>query len=170
MATLRADATPWPVPPCVASRIAARRYRCAMRLLLQSRIDPATIDRLRALSPDLDVVDVSADDDFEIDALTDPDLEVIVGRRAPTDLARVPRLRWLQVGSAGVDHLAADPPWAKGILVTNGRGVFAIPIGEYVSGAILRINQPSGRWAADQAAHHWPVEDEPVASIARGGT
>ena len=39
-----------------------------------------------------------------------------------------------------------------------------------MSGAILRINQPSGRWAADQAAHHWPVDDEPVASIVRGRT
>jgi phosphoglycerate dehydrogenase-like enzyme len=141
-----------------------------MRLLLHAHTQPATVARLRALSPGLDVVDVSADETFDIDALTDPEVEIIVGRRAPADLTRVPRLRWLQVGSAGVDHLAADPPWAKGILVTNGRGVFAVPIGEYVSGAILRINQPVARWAADQAAHRWPVDDEPVASIVRGGT
>jgi phosphoglycerate dehydrogenase-like enzyme len=141
-----------------------------MRLLLHAHTQPATVARLRALSPGLDVVDVSADETFDIDALTDPEVEIIVGRRAPADLTRVPRLRWLQVGSAGVDHLAADPPWAKGTLVTNGRGVFAVPIGEYVSGAILRINQPVARWAADQAAHRWPVDDEPVASIVRGGT
>ncbi|MGZ8501680.1 MAG: hypothetical protein ACXWW6_02380, partial [Candidatus Limnocylindrales bacterium] len=116
----------------------------------------------RALAPDLEVVDVSDDPAFDFNDLTDPDLEVIVGRRAPTDLARVPALRWLQVGSAGVDHLAADPPWAKGILVTNGRGVFSVQIGEYVSGAILRINQPLERWAADQASRHWPVDDEPL--------
>jgi phosphoglycerate dehydrogenase-like enzyme len=141
-----------------------------MRLLLQAHVEAGTIDRLRALSPDLDIVDVSGDDAFDVDALADPELEVIVGRRVPKDLTRVPRLRWLQTGSAGVDHLADDPPWARGILVTNGRGVFAVPIAEYVSGAILRINQPTARWAADQAAHHWPVDDEPVASIARGRT
>ncbi|MGZ8515556.1 MAG: D-2-hydroxyacid dehydrogenase [Candidatus Limnocylindrales bacterium] len=141
-----------------------------MRLLLQAHVNPDTIDRLRALSPDLEIVEVTADDTFDVDALADPDVEVIVGRRAPTDLTKVPRLRWLQVGSAGVDHLAGDPPWARGVVVTNGRGVFAVPIGEYVSGAILRINQPTRRWAADQAAHHWPVDDEPVASIVRGRT
>jgi phosphoglycerate dehydrogenase-like enzyme len=141
-----------------------------MRLLLQAHVGPGTIDRLRALSSNLEIVDVTADDDFDVDALADPDLEVIVGRRTPADLARVPKLRWLQTGSAGVDHLAGDPPWAKGIVVTNGRGVFAIPIGEYVSGAILRINQPTARWASDQAAHHWPEEEEPVAAIARGRT
>ena len=133
-------------------------------------MNAGTIDRLRALSPDLEIIDVTDDDAFDIDALADPDLEIIVGRRAPADLAKVPRLRWLQVGSAGVDHLADDPPWVKGIVVTNGRGVFAVPIGEYVSGAILRINQPVGRWATDQAAHTWPLDDEPVASVVRGRT
>jgi phosphoglycerate dehydrogenase-like enzyme len=141
-----------------------------VRLLLQAQVDPGTADRLRALSPALDLVDVSGDDSFDFDALDDPTLEAIVGRRTPADLTRVPALRWLQTGSAGVDHLAADRPWAKGILVTNGRGVFAIPIAEYVSGAILRINQPIARWAADQAARAWPVDDEPLAAIARGRT
>ncbi len=155
------------VRPC---RAAAPRYRCVMRLLLQVQVNPGTIDRLRALSPDLEIIDATDDDAFDIDALADPELEIIVGRRAPADLERVPRLRWLQVGSAGVDHLADDPPWARGIRVTNGRGVFAVPIGEYVTGAILRINQPVGRWATDQAAHRWPVDDEPVATVVRGRT
>jgi phosphoglycerate dehydrogenase-like enzyme len=141
-----------------------------MRVLLQSRLRPETVDRLRALSPELELLDVSTDAGFDLDALDDPTIEVIIGRRAPSDLARVPGLRWLQVGSAGVDHLSADPPWARGILVTNGRGVFAVPIGEYVTAAILRINQPVARWTADQAAHHWPVDDEPLADVVRGKT
>lgn len=142
-----------------------------MRLLLNAAVEPATIDRLRTLSPALELVDVSDDDGFDIDALADPALEVIVGRRAPADLSRVPALRWLQVGSAGVDHLADDPPWLHGITVTNGRGVYAVPIGEYVTGAILRINQPIARWAADQAAHRWKTEeDEPLPVVVRGST
>lgn len=149
---------------------AGRRYRCAMRLLLQAQVGPGTIERLRALSPDIDVVDVTGDDTFDVDSLADPELEVIIGRRIPADLSRTPSLRWLQTGSAGVDHLAADPPWTKGVVVTNGRGVFAVPIGEYVTGAILRINQPVARWTADQAAHRWPMDDEPVASVVRGRT
>lgn len=141
-----------------------------MRLLLTSALRPESINDLRALSSTLEVVDVSDDPAFDINALADTAVEVIVGRRAPADLTRVPNLRWLQVGSAGVDHLAADPPWAKGILVTNARGVFAVPIGEFVTGAILRINQPLARWASDQAAHHWPADDEPLAAVARGQT
>ncbi len=160
------------VAQVVGGRRAERHAIVArMRLLLTTTLRPETVDRLRALSPDLDVVDVSADTDFDIDALTDPEIQVIVGSRPPADLARLPGLRWLQVGSAGVDHLAADPPWRKGLVVTNAKGVYAIPMAEYVSGMVLRIHQPGAAWAADQATHRWPqFEEAPVATVVRGKT
>ena len=114
-----------------------------MRLLLDAEIQPETVGRIRALSPDLEVADVTGDDAFDPETLTDPDVEILVGDRAPVDLTQVPSLRWLQVSSAGVDHLTADPPWRKGLAVTNARGVFSIPMAEYVSGMLLRVSQPS---------------------------
>src|SRR6476619_6485033 len=143
-----------------------------MRLLLTSVFHrPDTVERLRALSPDLDIVDATGDPAFDIDAFDDPDVEVIVGSRAPADLGRVPGLRWLQVRSAGVDHLSADPPWRKGIVVTNGRGVYAIPMAEYVTGMVLRIFQPSAAWAADQADHRWrDFDGAQLATVVRGKT
>lgn len=141
-----------------------------MRLILTTALRRESVEQLRAISPALDVVDASADPAFDIDMLEDPAVEAIFGRRPPADLRRVPNLRWLQVGSAGVDHLADNPPWERGILVTNARGVFAVPIGEYVTGAILRINQPIASWAAGQAAQFWPAEQEPLATVVRGQT
>jgi phosphoglycerate dehydrogenase-like enzyme len=140
-------------------------------LLLATPLRPGSIDRLRGLSPSLEIVDVSADADFDMDAYADPGVEVIVGPDAPSDLTRVPGLRWLQVRSAGVDHLAADPPWQKGVTVTNARGVYAIPMAEYVTGMVLRIHQPTAAWAADQADHRWrDFETGPLATIVRGTT
>lgn len=140
----------------------------AMRLILDAEIRPETIERLRALSPRLEVIDMSDDDAFDIRTLADPAVEIVVSYRAPSDLSLVPSLRWLQVRSAGVNHLAADPPWRNGLLVTNAKGVYAIPIGEYVTGMVLRIHQPTA-WGTDQAAHVWPP-DEPLISIVRGRT
>src|SRR5262245_28121767 len=77
----------------------------AMRLLLDAAIQDETVDALRALSTDLEIVDVRGDDGFSYASLVDDRLEVIVGSRAPADLALVPALRWLQLRSAGVDHL-----------------------------------------------------------------
>ena len=139
-----------------------------MRLLLDAAIQDETVEALRALSADLDIVDVRDDEGFSYASLVDDRLEVIVGSRAPADLAQVPALRWLQLRSAGVDHLAADPPWRKGIETTNARGVFAIPIAEYVTGMLLRVRQPEA-WARDQAAHDWP-DEAPLISILRGTT
>ena len=139
-----------------------------MRLLLDAAIQDATVDALRAMSPDLEIVDVRGDDGFSYASLVDDRLEVIVGSRAPAELAQVPALRWLQLRSAGVDHLAADPPWRKGITTTNARGVFAVPIAEYVTGMLLRVRQPAV-WADDQAAHRWP-DDAPLISLLRGTT
>jgi phosphoglycerate dehydrogenase-like enzyme len=141
-----------------------------MRLIIDAEVRPETIERLRALAPDLEVVDRTGDATFDMRTLVDPDVEVLIGGRAPDDLTRVPSLRWLQVRSAGVDHMAADPPWRRGLLVTNAKGVYAVPIGEYVSGMVLRIHQPAAAWTADQAAHRWPAGDPPLIDPIRGKT
>ena len=51
--------------------------------------------------------------------------------------------------------------------MTNSRGVFAVPIGEYVTGMVLRIHQPTTTWAADQAAHRWPTSEPPTLEMVR---
>ena len=150
-------------------RMAPMPYRRGMRLILDAELRSETLDRLRAM-PGLDVVDRSGDDTFDARRLADPEVEILIAGRAPDDLSRVPRLRWVQVRSAGVDHMAADPPWLKGLLVTNARGVYAVPIGEYVTGMVLRVNQPAATWSADQAAHHWPPGDPTLVTLIRGRT
>jgi phosphoglycerate dehydrogenase-like enzyme len=141
-----------------------------MRLILDAEIRPETVARLRALSPELEVIDVTRGGGFDAATLADPEVEVLIGSGPPTDLAATPKLRWLQVRSAGVDHLAADPPWRKGLIVTNAKGVYAVPIGEYVSGMVLRVHQPAAVWSADQAAHRWPAGDPRLIDPIRGKT
>ncbi len=141
-----------------------------MRLILDAELRPETVERLRALSPDLELIDRTDDADFDVATLADPDVEALVSWRAPGDLGRVPSLRWLQVRSAGVDHMTADAPWRKGLAVTNAKGVYAVPIGEYVSGMILRVHQPAAAWSAGQAAHRWPSGEPPLIDPIRGKT
>lgn len=142
----------------------------AMRLIIDADIRPETVARLGALSPDLEVVDVTGDATFDVETLVDHEVEILVGSRAPSDISHVPSLRWLQVRSAGVDHMAGDPPWRKGLLVTNAKGVYSVPIGEYVCGMVLRVHQPAAAWSADQAAHRWPPGEPPLIAVVRGKT
>lgn len=141
-----------------------------MRLILDADVRDETVARLRALSPDLEVVDVRGDAAFDVETLADPEVEILVSRQAPADRAAVPKLRWLQLPSAGVDHIAAEAPWLHGLEVTNAKGVYAVPIGEYVSGMVLRVHQPAAAWSADQVAHHWPPGEPALSSVIRGRT
>jgi len=94
------------------------------------------------------------------DALDDPDLDAVIAPRIPTDLSRTPRLRWQQLTSAGIDHLAANPPWKRGITLTNARGVYAVPIAQFVLAAILRIAERTETRQAAQARRYWPDPSE----------
>jgi len=126
------------------------------------------VRRIEAVSPDVRVDYRPTLDRAALDTLADPTLEAIVGEYAPRDRRSVPRLRWLQLGSAGVDHHLADPPWRDGLVVTNARGAYAVPIAEYVLGAVLGINLPIDSWTVDQAARRWPAYDAlPVGRILR---
>lgn len=46
-------------------------------------------------------------------------------------------LKWISVMSAGIDKLPSDTIREKNILVTNARGIHAIPMAEYVMGMML---------------------------------
>jgi phosphoglycerate dehydrogenase-like enzyme len=54
-------------------------------------------------------------------------------------VGRSPRLRWIHSASAGVDRVATPLVRARGLIVTNARGVFSQPIAEYVVMMALAI-------------------------------
>src|SRR3990170_1351873 len=63
----------------------------------------------------------------------------------PEDIVqRAPELRWVQLTSAGVDRLLEAPLFRSGVTVTSASGIHAVPIGEYVLGAMRA-----------QAEHTW---------------
>ncbi len=90
-----------------------------------------------------------------VDALDDPDVEGLWASAAPTDLARVPGLRWLATAGAGVDGLLDADPWGRGLVVTNASGVHAVPMAEYVLGAALMITEQAGARAMNQTRRAW---------------
>lgn len=50
-----------------------------------------------------------------------------------------PRPRWVHTASAGVDHLMCPELIASDTVVTNARGIFDLPIAEYVSGLVIAM-------------------------------
>ncbi len=98
-----------------------------------------------------------------VDEVAADDLDALIAARLPSDLARTPSLRWMQVLSAGVENLVgpgATRAWPAGIELTNARGVYAVPIAQYTIGAILRIaEQVDARNAQQRSVHGRPTRE-----------
>jgi phosphoglycerate dehydrogenase-like enzyme len=143
-----------------------------IRVLITHPLLAQAADRFRALGP-MFQIEQRAIDRAAIATLADDRLEVLFAGRPPSDLRQTPRLRWLQLGSAGVDHLLADAPWSKGLIVTNARGVYSSSIGQYVLAEVLRINEHIDERRALQLKRRWPELGEEAGltgRLARGQT
>ncbi|MGW1812782.1 D-2-hydroxyacid dehydrogenase [Streptomyces sp. NPDC002125] len=66
-----------------------------------------------------------------------------------------PRPRWVHTASAGVDRLLCPELAASSTVVTNARGVFELPIAEYVAGLVLAFAKDLPRTLDLQRQHRW---------------
>jgi phosphoglycerate dehydrogenase-like enzyme len=91
-----------------------------------------------------------------IDALVDPELEVLLASHAPSDPERLPRLRWIASVTAGVEEILVMHPERRNITVTNGSGLHVVAMGEYVLASLLQITQRVPLRVTHQRQRYWP--------------
>jgi phosphoglycerate dehydrogenase-like enzyme len=127
-----------------------------IRVLNTLALDEAQLGELASVSAAIEIVDRRLAPE-ELDRLCDDGVEVLIAGRPPRDVRQMPALRWLQVPSAGVEQLAGCVGLDR-IVVTNARGVYSIPMAEYVLWALLDFNQ---RGDTRRALHQRRVWDEP---------
>ena len=81
--------------------------------------------------------------------------EVIYGLRLPSNLlSRAPRLKWVQMLSAGVDFVGKAVRESD-VIITTTSGIHAIPISEWVLGMSLMFAKQAPRLWANQQRRHW---------------
>ncbi len=74
----------------------------------------------------------------------------------PPDIADIaPNLRWVQLTSAGLDRLLDSDLARSGITLTTASGIHAVPIGEYVMGAMLAFAKGFAGAMRAQAQRTW---------------
>ena len=120
---------------------------------------PALLDQVRAVSPRLQVTQQTCHDDAEVSAALEahPGTEVLYTFHLPPDAAdRAPGLRWVQLHSAGADHLLDHPILGSEVAITTTSGIHATPIAEYVFASILARRWRVPLWTHCQREAHWP--------------
>ena len=126
------------------------------RVLCLYPFDAAVRAHLRAISSELDITFAGSDNQAGVDALADPVADALLANFYPADPARLPKLRWLGLVGAGVEHLKKADPWSRGITVTNGSGLQAGAIAEYVLTSMLISTQRVADRQRAQVDRSWP--------------
>ena len=116
------------------------------------------LDRLRSVSPRLVVTQQTASAADELPAGWLDQAEILYTGSALPDPARAPRLRWVQLHSAGVDHVLDTPLWRSDVAVTTSSGIHAPNIAEYVLTMMLAFTRRLPRMLAYQARAEWPSQ------------
>ena len=91
------------------------------KVLSTMRFTGELLDQLRGVSPRLHVLQQTCHNRHEVaTALANhPDVEVLYTFQPPTDILDLaPRLRWLQLHSAGSDHLLDQPIMSSEVTIT----------------------------------------------------
>ena len=127
--------------------------------------DDENIRRISEVSPKIKVKDASAlmmaafrGDNSEKEKLDDmlAEADVIFGLILPKDLlSRAPKLKWLQMMSAGVDRLRDTEIWQSKVTVTGVSGIHASPVGEFVLGFMLMFAKGMPRCFQMKQKREW---------------
>ena len=71
------------------------------------------------------------------------------------DISRMKNLKWIQLGSVGINHVPLDKVQQQRIILTNNKGGFSIPIAEWIVLTILEMVKNSREFYEKQDQSLW---------------
>ncbi len=143
------------------------RHRPTLNVLLTLRFTPAQLDKLRAVSPRLHIQQRTVRQGMALADVLDPHVHILYAAAADFPLSAVPHLRWVQLHSAGVEHIMDTEVWRGDLPITSLNGIHAVPIAEYVLALLLAFAhrvprmldyQHRAEWAGERWATFVPLE------------
>jgi phosphoglycerate dehydrogenase-like enzyme len=143
----------------------------ALSPILSARYRPQDLERITAAAPGARLVMVTRDGHAE-GPLDDVEVllrGVISAEAFDRFLSRAPRLRWVHSATAGVERVLTPAGRARGLTITNARGVFSGPIAEYVVMMILAVSRRLPQLLELQRERTWqPLQGTELRDITVG--
>ncbi|MGD8472993.1 MAG: D-2-hydroxyacid dehydrogenase [Anaerolineae bacterium] len=130
-----------------------------VQLLSTMRFTDDLLAQLCGVSPRLHIHQQTCHDADEVGAAlaAHPDIEILYTFHLPHDALEIaPGLRWLQLHSAGVNHILDHPIMERDVAITTVSGIHATPIAEYVFASLLAFRWRVPMWTQCQREARWP--------------
>jgi phosphoglycerate dehydrogenase-like enzyme len=131
-----------------------------MRYLTTLDLPAQWLEELRRAVPGTEIRKLAVERAADIPPAEWAEVDVLHTHSAVPDPGLAPRLRWVQLDTAGIDHLAGHPIWRSEVDVTTLAGVSATPMAEYVTMMTLAHHHHLTALFDGQARHEW----QPVAA------
>lgn len=126
------------------------------QVLCTLRFTDTQLDKLRAVSSRLIVTQETARSSDDVTRSLNQDVEVLYAIHPPTTLEDAPGLKWLQLHTAGADHIIDTPVWNSDVIITSASGIHVTAIGEYVLAQMLALSRRLPRMIDCQRRAEWP--------------
>jgi phosphoglycerate dehydrogenase-like enzyme len=120
-------------------------------------IPPAQVDRLRRRFPDITFTH-ALDDRTDLEAIADADA-AFTWMMTREVLQRAERLRWVHTSAVAVGTFPLAEMAARGITVTNSRGIQSPAIAEHVIACMLALAKQLPQLLRAQQARQWAQND-----------
>lgn len=117
------------------------------------QVPPEGVAALRARFPQIQFTHATSPEE-RAKALTDCDAAYTWILDAD-ELAAAPKLQWVHTSAVAVETLCLPELFARGIAVSNTRGVQAVPIAEHVMAVVLALAKQLPFVLENQRAAHW---------------
>src|SRR6516165_2862080 len=117
------------------------------------RVPKSQIERLQKRFPEVTFTH-AVNDAEALSAIGSADV-ALASRLSPAMVEHAPRLRWVHSTAAAVGILPLKELLARGILVTNSRGIQSVPIAEHVMGGLLVLARRFNLMLDAQRDHRW---------------
>ncbi|WP_203635553.1 phosphoglycerate dehydrogenase [Thermobrachium celere] len=88
----------------------------------------------------------------------DVDILVCYNPFSTLDISLIQNLKWIQLSSIGIDQVPKDVVLARKITVTNNKGGYSIPIGEWIVLKILEMLKNSREFYEKQKNKVWKMD------------
>lgn len=127
-----------------------------MKVVVDIPVEPAALAALRASGPhEFVVVDPPGEAARALPEALLADAEALLCTIPPTNHAALRRWRWVQVASSGYSQLFGLDLPARGVVATNCRGCFDVPIAEWTVAMMVNLARDFRRMIRNQEAAVW---------------
>lgn len=124
-----------------------------MNILINATLDESFIQQIKAMSPEISLVNNGNEGALTADLLKDA--EVLYSLAADFPMEAAPNLKWLQMNSAAVNQLAGLPILQSDVVVTNVSGAYTTAVAECAMAMLLGMARRLPLGFALQGRREW---------------